>query len=49
MEESGLWRLFFLTGLPEVWLAIRGQEEEKRREEMAMTAFSAYQREEKQV
>lgn len=23
MEEDGLWRLFFLTGLPEVWLTLR--------------------------
>ena len=24
MEEMGLWRLFFATGLPEAYLAIRG-------------------------
>ena len=24
MEEDGLWRLFFLTGLPEVWLTLCG-------------------------
>lgn len=41
MEEQGLWRLFFLTGLPEAYLAIRGREQE-RGEELwppAMTAF----------
>lgn len=24
MEEDGLWRLFFLTGMPEIWLTLRG-------------------------
>lgn len=23
MEREGLWRLFFATGLPEAWLAVR--------------------------
>lgn len=23
MDQAGLWRLFFLTGLPEAWLAVR--------------------------
>ena len=41
MEEAGLWRLFFVTGLPEAYLALRGQEEEQafRKQQMAMTAF----------
>ena len=25
MDQDGLWRLFFTTGLPEVYLAIRGE------------------------
>ena len=37
MENPGLWRLFFLTGLPEAWLALRGEAEEQ--EEPAVTAF----------
>ena len=37
MENPGLWRLFFLTGLPEVWLALRGEQEEQ--EAPAVTAF----------
>lgn len=27
METEGLWQLFFATGLPEAYLAIRGQED----------------------
>ena len=42
MEETGLWRLFFRTGLPEAWLALRGLQEEERVQanQPAMTAFS---------
>lgn len=42
MDEEGLWRLFFLTGLPEAWLALRGAGEERPmpEREPAMTAFS---------
>ena len=29
MEKTGLWQLFFLTGLPEVWLALRDEAEEQ--------------------
>ena len=25
MDEQGLWRLFFATGLPEAYLALRGE------------------------
>lgn len=25
MEQAGLWELFFQTGLPQVWLAIRAE------------------------
>ena len=32
MDERGLWRLFFATGLPEAYLAIRGE----RRKEQAL-------------
>ena len=27
MDEQGLWRLFFATGLPEAYLALRGARE----------------------
>ncbi len=41
--EQGLWNLFFVTGLPQVYLAIRGRELERERaweeEQQAMTAF----------
>lgn len=42
MDESGLWRLFFLTGLPEVYLAIRGGEQERANldGQPALTAFA---------
>jgi hypothetical protein len=30
MDERGLWNLFFATGLPLVWLAIRQEREEER-------------------
>ncbi len=42
MDEEGLWRLFFHTGLPEVWLALRGTQEERCAPEYepAMTAFA---------
>ena len=36
MDERGLWNLFFATGSPLVWLAIRGLEQE---EERAVPAF----------
>jgi len=36
MDEQGLWRLFFATGSPLVWLAIRRLE---RDEERALPAF----------
>lgn len=29
MDEQGLWKLFFATGSPLVWLAIRRLEQEK--------------------
>lgn len=31
MDEQGLWRLFFATGSPLVWLAIRRLEQERER------------------
>lgn len=41
MREEGLWKLFFRTGLPEAYLALRAAREEglELREEPAMTAF----------
>ena len=30
MDERGLWKLFFATGSPLVWLAIRQEREEER-------------------
>ena len=30
MDERGLWRLFFITGLPEAYLAIRGERDAKK-------------------
>lgn len=41
MDETGLWRLFFATGLPEAYLAIQGERSECRGElELpAKTAF----------
>lgn len=41
MEQDGLWRLFFLTGLPEAYLAIRGLAGEEREGDWlpALTAF----------
>ena len=42
MDETGLWELFFATGLPEAYLAIRGErgEGEAPEELPARTAFS---------
>lgn len=42
MDERGLWKLFFATGLPEAYLAIRG---ERKKEDFvpdlpSKTAFS---------
>ena len=42
--EQGLWTLFFETGLPQAYLAIRGRELERERERdegRATTAFRA--------
>ena len=36
MDQQGLWKLFFATGSPLVWLAIRQEREE---EERAVPAF----------
>lgn len=30
MDQQGLWKLFFATGSPLVWLAIRQEREEER-------------------
>ena len=39
METEGLWMLFWQTGRPEVWLAIRAIEQERRGREQAIPAF----------
>ena len=41
MREEGLWKLFFLTGLPEVYLELKThrQKPEQPGEEPAVTAF----------
>ena len=41
MDEQGLWSLFFATGLPEAYLALRGEREEtaQAQELPAKTAF----------
>ena len=46
MDESGLWDLFFATGLPEAYLAIRGEQEEWKdlAEWPAKTAFRESER-----
>ena len=42
MDEQGLWRLFFATGSPLVWLAIRRLEQA---EERAVPAAAAQEEE----
>lgn len=42
MDETGLWRLFFATGLPEAYLAVQGDRAE-RREEAGPPAKTAFQ------
>ena len=39
MDEGGLWRLFILTGLPEVYLAFRGEQQERVQTQPAIPAF----------
>ena len=39
MDTVGLWRLFWQTGRPEVWLAIRAMEQEREAQEQAVPAF----------
>lgn len=48
MDEQGLWRLFFATGLPEVYLALRGTGREET-EPQAKTAFQPEQPVQKQI
>lgn len=36
MDEGRLWRLFFATGLPEAYLALRGEREERKAMEPAV-------------
>ncbi|MBR4099087.1 MAG: hypothetical protein IKK44_03780 [Clostridium sp.] len=43
MEREGLWRLFFATGLPEAYLALR--EEERRDAAFAAECLTAFQAE----
>jgi len=39
MDTQGLWRLFFATGLPELYPLLRRQERRRGEEEPARTAF----------
>ena len=41
MDETGLCRLFWATGLPEAYLALSERREQERRYEPAKTAFAA--------
>ena len=48
--EQGLWNLFFATGLPQAYLAIRGREQEREQErEEAMTAFRRRREDARQI
>ena len=38
MDEQGLWRLFFATGLPEAYLALRGAVERETLPELPFKA-----------
>jgi len=46
MDESGLWTLFFATGLPEAYLALKGEgrEEECAAQLPEKTAFQGSER-----
>lgn len=48
MDEDRLWDLFFATGLPEVYLAVRGEREEKELR-MQLSAKTAFQPEDRSV
>lgn len=39
MDQAGLWRMFFKTGLPEVYLALRGVRREDEEYPSALAAF----------
>ncbi|MCF2660526.1 hypothetical protein [Pseudoflavonifractor phocaeensis] len=51
MDERGLWRLFFITGLPEAYLAIRGERDAKKAlpDLPSKTAFSGGVRSPRQI
>ena len=40
MDDGGLWRLFFQTGLPQAYLAIRGEQVVRAAADQAQTAFA---------
>ena len=40
MDDGGLWRLFFQTGLPQAYLAIRGEQAVRAAAVQAQTAFA---------
>ena len=40
MDEGELWRLFFLTGLPEAYLALRGEQQETQQTHLVVPAFA---------
>ena len=46
MDEDGLWKLFFATGLPEVYLTLAGLRAEREEEPLARPAFGEERRQE---
>lgn len=50
MDEQGLWRLFFKTGMPEVYLLLKHVEKSQQAEAtQAKTAFGSCQTESRHV
>ena len=46
MDEGGLWKLFFATGLPEAYLALAQFRAEREEETLARSAFGEERRQE---
>ena len=44
MDEQGLWKLFFATGSPLVWLAIRQEREEEQAVPAAQNGLSEFEK-----
>ncbi|MGI5962521.1 MAG: hypothetical protein ACOX7N_02245 [Lawsonibacter sp.] len=50
MDEEGVWKLFFATGLPQAYLAIVGlRQEAEPFSKPAMTAFRTQERKSQQI